>query len=146
MTNVAARNEVMKTCVLQGFDKVYGCVVSMPLDEDLNDIVVGMNQCRSDGASTAGPSALKVDNEQSPTDELEDSQRDSLREAPLSSLHTQTPSSNGGLLSCVEEDVKGRVRELVTVIGENRGDMEELESELIGFMTSKTIFKTATRS
>ena len=136
MINVASRNQAMKTCVLQAFDKVYSCVVCMPLNEDLNDVVVGINQCRSDGASTAGQSALKVDDGQSPTDEsiyVEDTQCDSLGEAPLSSLHTQTSSSNCGLLSCVKEDVKGRVSELVKVIGENRGDVEELESR---FMTS----------
>lgn len=136
MTNVAARNQAMKTRVLQAFDTVYSCVVCMPLNEDLNDIVVGMNQCRSDGASTAGQSALKVDDGQSPTDTsiyLEDTQCDSLGDAPLSSLHTQTSSSNGRLLNCVKEDVKGRVSELVKVIRENRGDVEELESR---FMTS----------
>lgn len=154
MTNVAARNQAMRASVLQAFENVCPCVVCMALDEDLNDIVVGMNPCGSDGGSTAGQSsvALKHVSGDNATggnnckdrwidDKTQCRKVDSLREAPLSSLHSQTSSCNGGLLSCFEEDVRRRVCELVTVIGKNGGDVEELESELIRFVTSKTICK-----
>lgn len=161
VSNVAARNQAMKVHILQSLQQVYPTVMCLPLQEDLNDVVIGLKECSSDnaenrativnGGQSRGAGDLDSAANQSPVTDMSTAvvaERIELKGvtaaqssgAPLSSTCYKKSSSDCRLPNGNGEGVRRSVCDLVSVIGENGGDVEELESELIGFLMSKTIF------
>ena len=156
VTNVSARNESMKTHVLQALRQVYSTVLSLPLQEDLNDIAIGLKESGTLSSSGAGGrddgcqegnvcSTVKCDNENgkvtsSVASSLVADER--LFKGEVASQQCSfTADSIGNGSGRWNGDGMGRgVHDLVSVIGENGGDVEGLESELTGFLRSKSIF------
>ena len=174
ITNMAARNEEMRLHVLHSLQQVFCTLVCLPLQEDTNDVVVGIQACPSkgikcqnkfcihqketfftDGVSESGSDSRTVPinnatSEGHPSSDSEvltedgvvddaakpkDSTSEKDRQCHSSSLSLRTwKSSSVG--DC--EDVRRRVCDLVSVIGDNGGDIEGLEQELTAFNMYKT--------
>lgn len=148
MTNLAARNEEKKLEVLYALQQVYCTLVCLPLQEDINDIVVGMKMCPRNGIECSnhycshfkdgsysnsikgeiGDDSIKADDKSD-----EEDATSGLKKLSFSSSRTWKSSSVG---SC--ESVSRRVSHLVTVIERNGGDVEGLETELTEITMCKT--------
>ena len=197
MTNMAARNQEMRKQVLHALRQTYPTVVCLPLQEDINEIVVGINErCETTDVGSSGVDTLAasqgslgddfctkeeretVDRSSTVVEEktikngsekfstANEGSRDcsaAAEEAKMQetlsknmtaqlnvTLAGATPSSTnvrksvggaGGDCGWVSgEGVKRRVCDLVRVIGENGGDVEVLETELVELLALKTVF------
>lgn len=62
LTNVASRNKEMRTEILQSISSTYPNSVSIPIPEDINEVVVGMPTAKSDHeGSTPSLATLQFD-------------------------------------------------------------------------------------
>ena len=62
LTNVASRNKEMRTEILQSISSTYPNSVSIPIPEDINEVVVGMPTTMSDHeGSTPSSATLEFD-------------------------------------------------------------------------------------
>ena len=147
VTNLAARNEDKKLEVLYAFQQVYCTIVCLPLQEDVNDIVVGMktwarararngidcSNCYCSHFEDENCSISKEDDSVKANDENpsisksdEESITSRLEELSFSSTGTSWKSSSVGK----SESVCQRLSYLMTVIERNGGNIEGLETEL----------------
>ena len=155
VTNVSARNESMKTHVLQALRQVYSTVLNLPLQEDLNDIAIGLKEGGILSSSGAGGrdgcqegnmcSTVKCDNENgkvtsSVASSLVADERLFKGEVASQQCSFTADSIGNGSEWWNGDGMERGVHDLVSVIGENGGDVEGLESELTGFLRSKSIF------
>ena len=197
MTNVAARNEEMKLHVLCVIQEVFCTLVCLPLQEDINDVVVAMKECPSNGIECRNQYCSRLSGTESNTNDERPSANESVAAATgiLSVADTSQndkvtngrgPSINDSITAdskksdCSSPDsgrdgatnngrgfssittnregarslpapmswesssvgdsevVRGRVCDLVRVIGENGGYVEGLEQELTAFLVYKT--------
>ena len=144
----------MKTHVLQALQLVYSTVWCLPLQEDLNDIAIGLKEgsVRSSGMEDRNKSGNGCQGETLCSNLEENGAAKSLVRGSLvaderrlkgeaaSQRYSFLEGSSGDGSGQWNSDGVGRgVRDLVSVIGENGGDVEGLESELIGFLMSKSI-------
>ena len=159
MTNVAARNEEMKLGALLALQQVFCTLVCLPLQEDINDIVVGMKGCPRNGVecknrycghssghiSPVGDSPERERSGKSRPESIggveesagyaeADEGKQLPSDSPPVSLQKWRSSRVG---DC--GGVRGRVCELVSVIGENGGDVDGLESELTSLVMYQTL-------
>ena len=139
MTNLAARNEEIKLQVLHSLQLVYCPLACLPLQEDINDIVVGMKTCLTNSTEcsshSVGSGKENISTEISegrPSISKPEVETD-LKALSLSSSRKWSSSSVGG-----SERVSRRVARLVSVIRGNGGDVEGMETELTGLTMYKT--------
>ena len=158
MTNVAARNEEMKLEAIHSLRQAFSSLTCLPLQEDINDIVVGMKKCPSNNEESTselhiqstngarkGSSEILETGRQGPVDagmitarestSLRDDGKEEVVPSDLKShVFHDWMSCGAGDCECVRE----RVQELVRVIAENGADVEGLESELTGLIMYQT--------
>jgi hypothetical protein len=164
VTNVAARNEDMKLETLQALQQVFCDLVCIPLQEDINDIVVGTRRCPRSGVdcrnlfcssnSNGSHTSLVGEDGASPdrtltgqsapekVSRIEDgirtmvvgsAERKQMESDPLAP--SMWRSSRVGDVSGVGE----RLRDLVSIVQENGGDVEGLEAQLTGLIMYRTL-------
>ena len=144
----------MKTHVLQALQLVYSTVWCLPLQEDLNDIAIGLKEgsVSSSGVGDRNESGDGCQGETVCSTLDENGVAESLVRGSLVADETRLKgeaasqqysfvegSSGDGSGQWNSDGVERGVRDLVSVIRENGGDVEGLESELIGFLMSKLI-------
>ncbi|CAI8024997.1 eEF1A lysine and N-terminal methyltransferase [Geodia barretti] len=164
VTNVAARNEDMKLETLQALQRVFCDLVCIPLQEDINDIVVGTTGCPRSGvdcrnlfcsSNSNGSHTLLVGEDGASPDRMLTGQsapeKVSTVEEGVRTMAVGSPegkqmesdslgpsmwrSSRVGDVSGVRE----RLRDLVSIVQENGGDVEGLEAQLTGLIMYRTL-------
>ena len=141
----------MKIHVLQALRQVYSTVVCLPLQEDLNDIAIGLKENTvSNGGESRKESVEGCQGRNVSSSIKSDCENEATESSVTNSLVTDETGLKGAAASqqylCGDdggrlnnEGVGRGVCDLVSVIGENGGDVEGLESELVGFLMSKSI-------
>ena len=162
VTNVAARNEEMKLEALRAFRNAFCAISCLPLQEDINDIVVGFKKCPRNGircrnefcsektvdsvgkcSETSATGKTEPENDERVSSEKTKIERLSLEDGENATISGGDSESHKfrewrlcGVGEC--EGVRERVCGLVSVARENGGNVEGLESEITKIVMYQT--------
>ena len=151
MTNVAARNLSMKEQVYCTVRQVFPTVASIPLEEDVNEVLLGlMHTCHSparNGDTCGTGERAQCQHHSEENDGVATRESDPhngiSKDLEKLSLAETPPSVSDGVLqgtTLCSKDVRRRVGEIVKVIGDSGGDLEGVEEEMVEFLSAATVF------
>lgn len=150
MTNIAARNLSMKEQVYHTVHQVFPTVASIPLEEDLNEVLLGLKHTyhspagNGDTSRTGEGAQRQHCSKEMVTPESDSHSGVSKDLEKLSLAETSSPLVSDEVLqgtSLCSEGVRRRVGEMVKVIGECGGDLEGVEEEMIEFLSAAAVSK-----